>query len=461
MKDPGLIVTYPAPRRARQIRLTLIGVSLAVLCVALLAMTIRTPKVASAQEEGSADIVVQFDDNARVVRGLRVSLPVSGLSALQQSGLNVVIADTNFGKAVCSIEGVGCPAEDCFCNSEQYWGYSWWDGTAWQPYQVGAAASLITQTGAIEGWRWGAWGDAQVDAGQSTAARAALGWLSGATPSRNQPPSAGATLEMMLAAGANLQHAVSWPAASAPTTLQDDLALTGAPYSRSSAGAAGKLATAVVASGACLPAGALSPSAWYSPTLGAYSARGTGDNAWAVLGALSLGDTPPAAALDHLRSLALANGAWEWSPGWGADTNSTSLALQALIGSGEAITSSSVISGLAWLKLAQNADGGFPYSPGPQAGSDSNSTAYVVQALIAAGEQVDGPAWQPSGNSPVDFLLARQQENGAMEWQVGTGPDVLATQQSVAALLRRPFPIAIGSPEVCPAIHLPITRAGE
>lgn len=43
----------------------------------------------------------------------------------------------------------------------------------------------------------------------------------------------------------------------------------------------------------------------------------------------------PADAVSYLKSLAQPSGGWEWGPGWGADTNATALALQALLATGE------------------------------------------------------------------------------------------------------------------------------
>ena len=81
--------------------------------------------------------------------------PISGLAALEQSGLDITVADTSFGPAVCAIEGVGCPADNCFCDANRYWAYSYADGADWQSYPVGASQSVISTTGAIEGWFWG------------------------------------------------------------------------------------------------------------------------------------------------------------------------------------------------------------------------------------------------------------------------------------------------------------------
>ena len=62
-----------------------------------------------------------------------------------------------------------------------------------------------------------------------------------------------------------------------------------------------------------------------------------------------------------LRQRQLTNGGWEFGGGWGADTNTTAVALQALLAAGEPAEAPSVRRGLAFLRQQQNPDGGFPY----------------------------------------------------------------------------------------------------
>lgn len=415
------------------------------------------PQVPSAADsDGQVAVVVQFDDQAHVARQVHWTTPISGLAALLQSGLEVVYVESQFGPAVCAIEGVGCPADDCFCDDTFYWAYSYWDGGAWQSYPVGSGSTLITQTGAVEGWRWGAFGDPQIELTRTTAAVDGLAWLAAQQVITDGGyGSAGSAVETLLAVGANQQVGTEWRVEEAAPSLAGYLAVQGAAYSRSSVAAAGKLAVAVSGAEVCFPALSLTPQDFYSPTLGAYSLE-TGQNSWAILGVLALGEPVPAAALNSLRAAVQPDGGWEWAPGWGTDTNATALALQALIAAGEAPTGTQVSKALTWLQSIQNDDGGFPYGPGPDAASDANSTAYVVQALIAAGEDPDGPAWSQAGNSAVDYLLARQLPNGSFEWQPGSGTNLLATQQIIPALLGQTFPLAQQTPAACPALRLPL-----
>ncbi|HQY92347.1 prenyltransferase/squalene oxidase repeat-containing protein [Caldilinea sp.] len=396
-----------------------------------------------------ASVVVQVDDQAQLIREIAFTEAISGLKALEVTGLDVVTQSFSFGDAVCSIAGVGCPAEDCFCSTN-YWSYWYWDDVAgWQGYPVGAGNSVISQTGAIEGWRWGEFGDTLRPVTATLQAAAALPWLAARQTITGDLGSVGATVESVLAFGANQQQN---PSAHAY------LAATGAGYARISASAAGKLAVALSAADACLPSGAPTPSTYFSPTLGAYSTQ-SGVNTWAILGTVALSETAPAAAIDYLAAQIQPDGGWEWAPGWGSDTNATALTIQALIAAGESITSTAVISGLAYLDATQNSDGGFPYAADSSGAlSDANSTAYAIQALFAAGEDPYAPRWTGSGGSPFDYLTTMQLADGSFAWQLGAGANQLATQQVIPALLGQTYPLDRRTLASCPGIYLPLVQ---
>jgi hypothetical protein len=127
------------------------------------------------------------------------------------------------------------------------------------------------------------------------------------------------------------------------------------------------------------------------------------------------------------------------------------MALQALIAAGEPVTSTSVVSGLNYLEYAQNEDGGFPYSPDSSYGTDSdtNSTAYVVQALVAAGEDPLTGTWAISNSNPISYLLSMQLPDGSFEWQKGYGTDQWATRQAIPALLQQAYPLEAINLQLC------------
>jgi hypothetical protein len=84
----------------------------------------------------------------------------------------------------------------------------------------------------------------------------------------------------------------------------------------------------------------------------------------------------------------------------------------------------------------QNGDGGFPYQNPSDYGTDTdaNSTAIVLQALLAADESLDD--WSPEDHSPLDALTAlHDSASGAFLWQAAVPePNVLATAQAIPAL---------------------------
>jgi len=441
-------------RRARATLAVGLGLVLALLLSAAVA-------TAGPADPGSAEhgyIIVQFDDHDLAARAITFTTPISGLRALELSGLNVVTANFDWGSAVCSIEGVGCPAEKCFCDANRFWGYNYWDGNAWQGYLVGADTSSLND-GAVEGWRWGAWNSTMWPARPVTAALQALDWL---RPQQSLTDggygSESGSAETAMAVGANHYSAAAWRRQGDSPSLANYWLRWASSYSRGGAAEAGKLAVGAASTDICWPYNTLQPSAYYSATNGIYGI-GAGRQAWAILGTLALSETVPAQATQYLKDLVQPNGGWAWQPGFGTDTNTTALALQALIATGESPTSTLTTQGLAYLKSAQNAeDGGFTYDPNVSTASDANSTTYVLQALLATGQDPTAVAWSVGQNTAISYLLGLQLPDGSFEWQKdqGLGGSQLATRQAIVALLGRTFPLRVAQSTACRTGYLPL-----
>jgi hypothetical protein len=350
------------------------GLSLALML--LLSVAVASARPADPVVTAHGNVIVQFSDSDLVARAITFTAPISGLRALELSGLEVVTATTSFGPVVCSIGDVGCPADNCFCGGSVFWGYKSWDGDAWQDYMVGAGDSVLGD-GAVEGWRWGEWGSAMWPARPVTAAQQALNWL---RPRQSLTDGGyggdSGSAEALLSIGANGYAASEWRRQPDAPSLASYWLGRAPAYSRAGAANAGKLAVGMIATEMCLPRNTMQPSAFYSETSGIY-AIGAGPQSWAILGTEALSETVPANATRYLKRLAQPNGGWEWGPGWDADTNATALALQALIATGEPLAPAVITQGLAYLKSAQNADGGFPHDPNSawSTASDANSTA--------------------------------------------------------------------------------------
>jgi len=154
--------------------------------------------------------------------------------------------------------------------------------------------------------------------------------------------------------------------------------------------------------------------------------------------ALVVADAPRAASAAYLRSIQQADGGWEFEDGFGSDSNTTAMALQALLAAGGSAGEQATRDALGYLSVVQNDDGGFGFTATDD--SDPNSTALVVQALVAAGQVIDaGGPWDRGGHAPMDALLSfRNAETGA--FQYGGEDNAFATYQAVPALMLAPFP---------------------
>lgn len=168
----------------------------------------------------------------------------------------------------------------------------------------------------------------------------------------------------------------------------------------------------------------------------------------AVLALKSAQRSVPQAAADYILGAQQDGGSWAWdgSAETAGDTNTTAFAVQALIAAGEPAGGSAVTQALDYYKGIQNADGGWPYQNPSDFGTatDANSTAVAIQAIIAAGQDPAGAGWTTAeGNTPLSVLEALQNASGAFAWQAAVPDDnLLATVQALPALAGKAFPLA-------------------
>lgn len=141
----------------------------------------------------------------------------------------------------------------------------------------------------------------------------------------------------------------------------------------------------------------------------------------------------PEGTLEALLAAQNEDGGWGFMAEMPSDTNTTGLCLQGLALTDEADT---VEAGLAYLQAIQNEEGGWPYQNPSEYGTDSdtNSTALVLQALIANGQDLD--EW----NNPQDWLLSMQTENGGFNYQAAfPGDNIVATVAVIPAIEGMPL----------------------
>src|SRR3954447_6195191 len=117
----------------------------------------------------------------------------------------------------------------------------------------------------------------------------------------------------------------------------------------------------------------------------------------------------------------------------------TGAAVQALAAAGRRDTAT-VRRALSFLVRKQNPDGGFPLQPG--GGSNAQSTAWAVQALVAGGRDPE-KVTNAGSRSPVAYLRSLIGPSGAVRYsRTSVQTPVWVTAQALAALAGKPFPLA-------------------
>jgi hypothetical protein len=227
------------------------------------------------------------------------------------------------------------------------------------------------------------------------------------------------------------------------------LSATAVAYAGQSADQAGKLAMAVEAAGRDAHAFGgidlvhLITDTWYSPTLGAFGVpTNTYHQAYPILGLAAAGESVPLSATQNLSGLQQADGGWKYDLGpqfWNTTgPDHTGLALQALIAAGVPAGDPVIRDGVDYLQSQQDAQGSWSLW-----GSASvNSTAYAIQGLLAAGEDLESGAWLKQGHSPLNALAGLQKSDGP--FVQGVDDDLFSTRQAIPALLGVYTPFAPG-----------------
>jgi hypothetical protein len=195
----------------------------------------------------------------------------------------------------------------------------------------------------------------------------------------------------------------------------------------------------------------------YDASTGAYNAQLFND-ALAVLSLPAGAATPK--AKQFLASRQQTDGGWEFQAGFGSDTNTTALVLMALVSAG-GLNANATDKALAYFKLHQKPSGGFEYAvpftlPGD---SDPNSDAAVIEALLATGQDPTAATWSVGEKNAVTDLLTFQYPSGGLGFarpgsSATAAADAFSTTQALPALASKYLPIKKTTgimPSTCPA----------
>lgn len=132
--------------------------------VRIVAALVLFAVLAAVVEAGRVGVVVQYNDSSVEAACVQFSGEPSAYDVLGSSRFSMATADfPPFGPALCGIDGVGCPASNCFCDSK-YWGFYYKRDGGWQYSNVGIGFAQdsdgyqIARDGGMIGFRWGSWG---------------------------------------------------------------------------------------------------------------------------------------------------------------------------------------------------------------------------------------------------------------------------------------------------------------
>jgi hypothetical protein len=161
-------------------------------------------------------------------------------------------------------------------------------------------------------------------------------------------------------------------------------------------------------------------------------------HAYAMLALSAAGEQPSSEMVDMLLNSQIEDGSWGFTgatdPGTG-DSNTTSLAVQALVAAG--IGGEPVDRGIAYILTLEDATGAIAYdaSEAPNITGDANSTAQAIQALVAAGHDA---------SRQIAALEQFRAESGAFFWRSDWADDsLLATAQAIPALQEQHLPLQV------------------
>jgi hypothetical protein len=138
-----------------RLAIIVLGFSLAVVW-----MITTGPRQVYAQEPNHVAVVVRFSEDNVVAKCVAFSEEqISGYEALRRSGLSVRAGFDAQGGTMCSIDGLGCPSDNCFCRCKGgqdciYWSYWHRPDESWEYARVGATSHMVSDK-QVEGWSWG------------------------------------------------------------------------------------------------------------------------------------------------------------------------------------------------------------------------------------------------------------------------------------------------------------------
>jgi hypothetical protein len=194
------------------------------------------------------------------------------------------------------------------------------------------------------------------------------------------------------------------------------------------------------------------------PTAGEYGADIFSDSL-AILGLRADRQSVGEDAVGFLKTQQKSDGGWSFDNAdqFGTDSNTTALVIQALISAGVPTDDASVADGFTYLQHVFG-QGGFGDTPG--AGPDPNSDELAIQAILAAGRQQDA-TWSSMLNQALNYLVGQQISTGADAGAIANSfSKLFATTYAPAVFQLRPLTVVGQSESTVSLLSCPTTSSG-
>jgi Prenyltransferase and squalene oxidase repeat len=179
----------------------------------------------------------------------------------------------------------------------------------------------------------------------------------------------------------------------------------------------------------------------FQPDTGAYSTTAKSEfssgsasdlsQAWAILGLGLDGREVPEAATNYLIQSQAGDGSWG-----AGDPDTTALAVTALLASGNVTNQGEAIQkAIQYFHDTQASSGGWK----PSWDTDplnADSTGWILEALVSAGEDIRGQSWNAKQANPLDALMSLQKPDGSIG---GTYANSYSTAEAIIGLAGIPL----------------------
>lgn len=165
----------------------------------------------------------------------------------------------------------------------------------------------------------------------------------------------------------------------------------------------------------------------------------------AMLGLASANEPIPQAAVTWLNDNQESAGSWTDGFGTTDNVDATAMSIMALLAAGVSVSDTIISDASTFLVNSQTGTGGWGYDQAATFGENANSTALVIQASSAMGEDFysSNSPYIITSTAPISVLLGYQSPTGAYQVDFGSGPsdNFFATVQAMIGATGRAFPL--------------------